>query len=581
MDQSSFDRIARLLGGAASRRSGMKAALGAAFGLGALDAEAKSHAGKDKDRGHGNGNGNGRPEPEGPCGNGSRKDNICTKDKDCCTGICNTDAGKKNAEGKGRCRCMKKGKPCKATKNCCNTLTCNGGVCGAGGPVPTSDPCVVGVDTCADSKASCTTYDPRSGGPVGDYCLLPYLETICAKDADCAVNSCFTGICITCSCGGCPANDACTSPTVCATCTHTTVQAAIDAAVTGDTILIAAGSYNEDLTIAGKDLNLIGCPSGAAEVILKNASYDTRTLNVTDASNLNISDIVIQGYNDSVNSRWGGGIQMGATGAGGNLCIGIRSRVENCIAPPGGAGGGINFEGNTTITTMDIRDVTIIQNNHADTYGGGLRCGDANITISHNAQIINNTSNRKGGGIGTIYNSLGSTISIHDRVKITGNTATGQGGGIFHYGGGTNTASTVRMLITDDVLIDSNSSGDGGGGIGLNYANADDREQALIQDRVQITNNTALKGGGIAAEGTYITLENSVRVSGNTAANTLAGKGGGVYIYNQNAAQSWDMLVMSENTEISGNTADSYGGGVYAKGCSVAMSGNSVIKSNT
>ncbi|MGI9252801.1 MAG: hypothetical protein ACR2J8_03575, partial [Thermomicrobiales bacterium] len=238
MDQSSFDRIARLLGGATTRRSGLQAALGAAFGLGVAGADAKS-GGKSRDKHRG---GNRRPAVEGPCGNGSRKDNICTRDKDCCTDICNVKAGKKNIDGKGRCRCHRRGKACKADKNCCNTLTCVNGVCGGGGGgsnIPTSFPCVAGVDICEDSKATCTAYDDGSDGPAGTYCLLPFLATACAKSADCGCNSCYAGACLTCGCGGCPADDACAAPTV----TTGTIQAAVDAALDGDTITIASGTY--------------------------------------------------------------------------------------------------------------------------------------------------------------------------------------------------------------------------------------------------------------------------------------------------------------------------------------------------
>ncbi|MGI9254322.1 MAG: hypothetical protein ACR2J8_11280, partial [Thermomicrobiales bacterium] len=64
MDQVVFDRIARALGGAVSRRSGLLAALAGLAGLaGAGGAAAKR-----------------KPVVEGPCGDRSRKDNICTKD---------------------------------------------------------------------------------------------------------------------------------------------------------------------------------------------------------------------------------------------------------------------------------------------------------------------------------------------------------------------------------------------------------------------------------------------------------------------------------------------------------------------
>ena len=129
MDDLSFDRLARVLGSAVTRRAGFGAAIAALLPAAAAG------------RGHGRrGKGNGKdrapsrdPRPEGPCGDGSRKDNVCTKDSQCCTNLCNKKIGKKNLDGKGRCRCLRRGKKCKSTSNCCKHLTCSGGVCGGGG----------------------------------------------------------------------------------------------------------------------------------------------------------------------------------------------------------------------------------------------------------------------------------------------------------------------------------------------------------------------------------------------------------------------------------------------------------------
>ncbi len=222
MEQSSFDRIARLLGssGATTRRSGLASAVCAAIGLAALsgaDADAKpdKHAGsgKHKAKGRNSGRDKGKPGVEGPCGDGSRQDNLCSKDKDCCTGICKT--GMKNRDGSGRCRCVKKGKPCTEDRNCCGGRACADGVCGGGSqcvatggacssadpccdgnicdsgtcqppppPIATGEACVAG-DVCADSRATCTSFDQSTQdilGPMpGTYCLLPAGATDCGN----------------------------------------------------------------------------------------------------------------------------------------------------------------------------------------------------------------------------------------------------------------------------------------------------------------------------------------------------------------------------------------------------------------
>ncbi|MGI9254405.1 MAG: hypothetical protein ACR2J8_11700 [Thermomicrobiales bacterium] len=180
MDHTDFDRITKRLAGALTRRAGIRATIGAVIGLGAFDTATPASA---------NVRATGAPEPEGPCGDGGSKDNTCTSGKDCCTGICKKHSGKSSKKGgtgeksrKGRCRCRKPGKRCKVSKNCCRGRKCVNGRC-AGSPTPPTQPiatgqaCVAGVNTCADSNASCTTYsaDMQSifGAIPGTYCLLP------------------------------------------------------------------------------------------------------------------------------------------------------------------------------------------------------------------------------------------------------------------------------------------------------------------------------------------------------------------------------------------------------------------------
>ncbi|MFM9108494.1 MAG: hypothetical protein ACKOWF_17550 [Chloroflexota bacterium] len=135
MDEETFDDLtARLAGGTSDRRTGMKAALGALIGAaamgGAASAERKKADGAnrppkpDEDARTEAASGNGT-SAQGPCGDGSARSNTCRKDSECCTFVCDA--------GSGRCRCRVAGSACQRNENCCNTLTCSGGLCQKGG----------------------------------------------------------------------------------------------------------------------------------------------------------------------------------------------------------------------------------------------------------------------------------------------------------------------------------------------------------------------------------------------------------------------------------------------------------------
>jgi DNA-binding beta-propeller fold protein YncE len=133
MDQHRFEAALRALAQGTTRRRGLAATLGALLGGVGLETVAKRRAtDADPERSMGRGAG---PGAEGPCGNGSAKENRCKKNADCCTGMCRKQPGKV-----GRCRCLERGAACTANRNCCGDLACRQGVCSRSAPTPTPTP---------------------------------------------------------------------------------------------------------------------------------------------------------------------------------------------------------------------------------------------------------------------------------------------------------------------------------------------------------------------------------------------------------------------------------------------------------
>jgi hypothetical protein len=181
METSSFDRIARLLGGATSRRASLGIAVAALLGATAAPATAR------------------RPRRQGPCGDFSRAANICTTDSDCCTGICNSPLGKDNKDGAGRCRCVHRGGACTEDRNCCSRrgqgMVCAAGICGEAcvalqAPCTENDVCCAGV--CAQAAVD---FQPKAVFiPI---CCILVGNSGCASDDDCCdPGVCTQGVCL-------------------------------------------------------------------------------------------------------------------------------------------------------------------------------------------------------------------------------------------------------------------------------------------------------------------------------------------------------------------------------------------------
>ncbi len=622
MDRASFDRIARKLAGAATRRDGFKALIGAAVavigagGGAVVDAAPNGPAKRRAERAGASKkpSAKGKPSTQGPCGSGKRKDNICTSDSDCCTGICNLGASKKNKDRRGRCRCMKRNKPCTADANCCNTLTCNQGRCSMRKPGPTplkpastvaTGSACTPVDTCASNQAACTTYS--SNAPRGSYCLLPDAAT-CSAAEQCVGQVCSGGVC---GKGLIPTGEACTGGDTCAsagascvsygssnpagtyclrangaacdgagdcvsqicidevcsavaetcdvcpTCTYTTVQAAIDGVAAGSTIRIDEGSYEEDL-IVDKDLRLKAC--NGAKVFLYNTSDGSRTISRADNGtlvSLTISDISV-GAADKYD--FGGGI-FGWF----NLTLNGTTKVENGRTEQAGGcielGSG-NFDvdwdndiyndGTVGACTLTIADKAQVTNCTSGWAGGNIwmGCIGGTITMSGDASVTSGAAGDDGGGI---WAAPEVSITLADNVLAGGCYAADDGGAIF-----ASRRSTLRLSGTATIL--GNRSSDDGGGVALDsYGEVDMSDQSSIAE-----NDSGWSGGGVVDIGCY---DSRVLMSGDAVIrdNRAQRNGGGIYLQGiQLRDRDNVILSMKGNAKIYGNstTQDGDGGGV-------------------
>jgi len=316
-------------------------------------------------------------------------------------------------------------------------------------------------------------------------------------------------------------NNDCKSPqTACKTIGH-----AISLASSGDSILVAAATYTENLTI-NFSLKLIG--SGAATTIVDGGGVGTVVSIPSGGTHVTLSRVTIRNGRSSV----GGGIYSFGT-----LEVSGSTITGNVAASLGGSGGGIFNRGTLTINNSTV------SGNHASGVsgsGGGI-ANDGTLTINKSTISGNSAAGRNFGSGGGIVSK--GTLTITNGT-ISGNTASipacqyncsVRGGGIYIYGSGTINNSTL--------------SG--------NYATA--------------ATYGGAEGGGILSKGT-LTINNTT-ISGNGASSQNSGSiGGGIY----GTATLQDSIVANNSAQSGGNCS----GTITSKGYN-ASSDNSCDFDNT
>jgi hypothetical protein len=223
MEHDRFDRLARALGSATTRRAGIGAAIAGAFGFIALT---------DNVRGRRD------AEPAGPCGDGSGKQNRCSSNKECCTNFCDVVIR--------RCRCLARGETCKNNQSCCAGNACHDGVCSNTGPNPTTTPRPTKTPAATDTPtatATPTNTAVPTATPTGTLTPSPTpTATNTPLPTSTPTNTAVPTICTVCASG----------------CTYSSVDAAIAASRANDVITIGPGDYPTASSFSW-NLTLQGC----------------------------------------------------------------------------------------------------------------------------------------------------------------------------------------------------------------------------------------------------------------------------------------------------------------------------------
>ncbi len=313
--------------------------------------------------------------------------------------------------------------------------------------------------------------------------------------------------------------------TVCASgCTATTIQGGITAASDGDTVLVAEGTYSENVTFPTDTKGVTVKAMGSMDATLINGTASDKPVVKFTNTNPGIT-AVLDGFT-LTNQYTGGwssrGIEIGSS------------------------------------STPTIQNCNITENYPAALLGSGIYISGASAgAIVNNTSISNNTT-----GKGTVYCTLG-TLTMTD-CHIDNNTATQENAGLYLKG-----SDTTSATITGGS-IDGNVATIGPGIYIIDGADLDFTGGSISRNKATASNTN---GGGIfanSASGTVLNLS-KMKIS----ANYSQKYGAGLYL-------AAGVTTTMTNCIVSGNAtlADSwrYGGGIYNLGAlaidSCTFSGN-------
>ncbi len=260
--------------------------------------------------------------------------------------------------------------------------------------------------------------------------------------------------------------------TVCSSgCNYASIQAAVNAAASGDTISIGAGTFGENINISAKSVTLQGAGADATVV----NGVGGRPFYVS-TSTVTISRMRLTAGAGPV----GGAIMN----IGGVVTI-ADAVIDGNTAPYGG--GGIYTANGGTLTLTNTR----VSGNVSSSTGGGIEIIDGTVTLI-DSTVSGNTAAGDSGGI----HNQGTLTLI--RSTVSGNTASGWGGGILTWG-------DVRVV---NSTVSGNSAGQSAGAVYIVQGSA-------YLFNATIAGNTASAWYGTGGVLGRTTIKNSI-IAGNT-----------------------------------------------------------------
>jgi len=276
--------------------------------------------------------------------------------------------------------------------------------------------------------------------------------------------------------------------------TYSTIQSAINACSNGDTVVVAAGTYFENLNFRGKKIvvtstfYLSNNPSIINSTIINGSTpaYPD-TGSCVMFNNGEDSTTVLQGFSitGGTGTKWHDEHSSGTYREGGGILIQYSSPVIQ----------------NNIIYNNLVTDITGV----VSTGGGGMRIGDSYPGIYNNV-VMNNTG-RYGAGI--VLNYSGCIMKNNLICNNFGSYQYGAGSGLWI----NNNYSRPRIIQNNTIVYNSATSGTGG----INLYNSS--ETGTLKNNIIWGNTPTQMQGGSALTITYCDFQGGVTGAGNINVN--------------------------------------------------------------
>jgi hypothetical protein len=243
----------------------------------------------------------------------------------------------------------------------------------------------------------------------------------------------------------------------------TSIQAAVNAAGSGDTIDVAEGTYSEEVAV-GLPLTLAGADAAATIVQAPTAGSGVGVTIGSSTGTVTVESFTVTGFSSGIYVGDGAAAQLSqdtisnnsARGLGGGIFnAGVTLAVSDCTITDNSAG----FEGGGILNTggtLTVSGSTISNNSVTAGLGGGIANEGDELTVS-NCTVSNNSAGTTGHG-GGIFNESG-TLTVSDST-VSNNSA-----GVLGLGGGID--NDAGLLTVSDSTVSNNSVSFDGLGAGI------------------------------------------------------------------------------------------------------------------